>query len=475
MPRNVKRALRLVAWSLGLALVAFAGVRLAGSGVMDRRPAYLDLPHARAERVDLRPVYHTGGSIDTAKKTLVECELEAYFSPTTRAGGTATILDLVEDGTMVKKGQVLARLDSSDYEEMVRQHEILLLQAQADAQKARLDLESAEIALKEYRDGSLPQIREYYQGQIVLHEADIRRQNGRLEWARKMVANGYLSPGQVLGEQASLERSQVNLANVRGELKTLDGHTAAVQIMRLESVVENQQRERDFQAIRLRRREEQLGKFRGQVEACTIRAPHAGMAIYASAYNPNLRIEAGQTVFHHMNLFYLPDLGQAEVKIEVNESMIQRIRQGQPALVRVDGEVERTLEGHVKSVAPLPSEPKQWWISREVRNFSATIAIHSPLSGLLPGRTVGVEIQGDIRPGALVVPATAVANEDGRDVVYVVGRGGLSRQVVQVVPGDTRRVEVRSGLAEGEEVIIDPSGLDPAEALAAEAPSLSPG
>jgi multidrug efflux pump subunit AcrA (membrane-fusion protein) len=173
-------------------------------------------------------------------------------------------------------------------------------------------------------------------------------------------------------------------------------------------------------------------------------------------------------VYNHMNLFYLPDLSQSEVKIEINESVIGRIRVGQPVRVRVEGLPGRVLEGHVKSVDQLALEPKRWWLSRDIRNFSAVIAIHNAPRGVLPGMNAEVAIDCDVRPSALVVPSTAVTYEQGRGFVYVLDQERLERRVVDVAPGDEWDVEVRSGLTEGEVVILDAESLDPSEALAAE-------
>jgi HlyD family secretion protein len=459
MAQKKKKWLRAMRWAIGLLVLSgVLGAVLAACRALAHPPAYLALARVPAGRVELHATLAIGGDVDSAQKTIVECKLERRAS---------TIIELVSDGTMVEKGQVLARLDSSEEEEKVRQYEILYNQAQADERKARYDLDVAEIGLKEYREGQLDQLRETYQGQIVLNRSDISRQKERIAWAERMSKNGYISEGNLLQERATLQKSEVSLATVEGALATLDKYTAPLQIKRLQSAIEQARLELDYQVQRLRNLGDLLQSFRDQVQACTIRAPHPGRIIYANTFNPRLRIEPGAYVFNHMILFYLPDLSQLEVQAEVHESMIQRVRPGQPAKVRVGGLPRQTLDGHVKSVEPLPREARNWKTSREVRNFQATIAIHSAPPGVLPGMSAEVEIAGEIRPNALVVPSTAVATEGGQDVVYMPGPTSLERRVVEVVPGDSQYVEVRSGLAAGEEVILDPTTIDPVDTLAA--------
>jgi HlyD family secretion protein len=397
--------------------------------------------------------------VETAQKTIIECKLEK---------GSSSIIDVIADGTLVEKDQVLAQLDASNYEELVRLNEILLAQAQSDEQTARFDLEVAEIALKQYREGELDQLQQTYRGSIVLHESDIQRQKERLAWAERMLGNGYISESQFLKEKSILQQAEVALATDRGALATLDRFTAPLQIKRLQSAVEQARLELDFQTQRHQNRAEQLESYRKQVEACTIRAPHPGRVIYANAFNPRLRIEPGAFAYNHMALFYLPDLTQLEIHAELHESMIQRVHPGQPAKIRIGSLPRQTLDGHVKSVDPLPKEARNWKTSREVRNFLAKIVLHAAPAGVLPGMSAEVEIVGETRPGALVVPSSAVTLEGDDEIVYVPSVNRLEKRSVQVEPGDSRYVEVRSGLTEGEEVILDPLRLDPAEALAAE-------
>jgi HlyD family secretion protein len=472
MARTKRRGARLALGLLGLLLLVGAiGGAVLASGVLDRHPAYLDLPRAAAARIDLFGSVRAGGEVDSAQRTLIECELEnlrvSSGLSSTKASGSSTIIDMVDDGTMVDEGEVICRLDSSEYEELVRQHELLVFQARADEEKARLDLKAAEIALREYRDGQLEQLQQDYQSQIVLHEADIRRQVERLAWADRMVAIGYLSSGQRIQEAQALKRSRIELARVKGAQAKLDRYSAPIQIKRLESAVARAREELTYQRMRVLNREEQLAKFQAQVDACTIRAPHPGMVIYANEPDDDPRVELGAVVRRKMDLFYLPDLGRMEVLTLLHESVVNRVKPGQSALIRVNGLPGLTLEGHVKSIAPLPITPKNWRTPQEIKNFLARVVFHTVPPHLLPGMTAEVEIQTDRRPRALVVPCSAVTIEDGREVLYVAGDDGLERRVVDVRPGDVQFVEVRSGVAEGEEVILDPDRITPDDALAA--------
>ena len=89
-------------------------------------------------------------------------------------GGSSTILSLLPEGTTVKKGDVLCTLDSSAYEELLRQQQIALEQAQAEHRQAELELEVARLAVGEFENGTLKQTLQDYRGQIALARSDLR-------------------------------------------------------------------------------------------------------------------------------------------------------------------------------------------------------------------------------------------------------------------------------------------------------------
>lgn len=425
-----------------------------------------------AFRTDLVATLNAGGDVQSAKRTLIECELENLRIGSSmggmNVGGSSTIIEIVPDGSMVERDAVLCRLDSSEYEELVRQQEIKVLQARAESERARLDVQSAEIGLREYREGLLEQSRRGLQEQLILNQTDIRRQKDRLAWSADMVRKGYLSEGDLIREKQTLLRSSINLRNIEGQKSNLEQFTAPITLKRLEAAVARTKEELAFQGLRLRHREMQLAKFRSQVEACTIRAPHEGMVIYANEDDGDIRVELGAIVRQKMDLFYLPNLSDMEVHATIHESVIERVAKGMEATIRVEALPKATMEGRIVSISPLPITPKGWRTSQEIKNFLAKIKVSSHPPGLRPGMSARVEILTQSRPNALVVPTTAVTVEDGREICYVAGSEGLERREVKIAPGDEQLLEVTAGLGEGEEVVTDPSRLGPEVPIVAE-------
>lgn len=465
-----------------LALLAIVGVLLlAGSGgalyAYRSRAAEKSidhLPRIAVRRAGLHPTLHAGGRVESTRRTIIECKLENLsYSNEGRsiAAGGSTILELIPEGTTVRKGDVLCRLDASAYEELVLQQEIKLQQVTNDYDKAELDVRMAEMALVEFQKGLLPQQLQAMDSQMVLAEAEIARQADRLTWTERMVKHGYLSEGQLTSEKDRMLRSQVQLRNLQGEKLFLQRFRAPITVQKLEMTVASARSLLAFQELRRRRMTTQMEKFRLQVENCTVRAPHNGFVIYANESFGTPRVEVGTRVFQRMKLFFLPDLAQMDVKAVVNESVVDRVHQNQMVRVRIEGLSNAEMEGHVVSVDPLPTSagPIPGW--SDVRNYISTIRLHNTPRGLLPGMSAEVAIATGGREPSLVVPTGAIVAQGDREYCYVDGRSGIERREVEIGQGTRDLVEVKSGLDEGEQVIGDPSLIDGGEIVIASSAS----
>src|SRR5262249_44984245 len=274
-----------------LLLVGSGGTGLAALGIIhtierERIEKVEGLPRTKVQRADVQLAVTASGLIDSSEKTLIECELESLtISSEGRsflAKGASTIIELVPEGTLVNKGDLLCRFDASEFEEMTRQQEIQVQRAKSDLQKSRYDLQTAEIAKNEFCEGLLPQDRLDIDAQLTLAQSEFERQKDRLAWTGRMVQSGYTSQAQLKREQQSLLRDEIMLERTKREREILENFQAKTARIRLEGVVDHMRSELAFQELRLRRREEQLAKFRQQVERCTIRAPHGGIVVYAN-------------------------------------------------------------------------------------------------------------------------------------------------------------------------------------------------
>jgi HlyD family secretion protein len=444
-------------------------------GLFDRRPHH---PRERftlvdVRRADLFPKLRTGGEVASSKRTVIECELERLTigvkGQGMSAGGASVLLSIVPEGTVVSEGDVLAVLDSSDYEELVRQQTMTVERSRADYEQARLTHEIAKLAVIEFQDGTMREALKQMEGQIALVREDLQRSADRLRWSERMKEKGYVSASQVASDKYSHSRALFDIARQESGFSLYQKYTAPKNLKVLEGQVKAAEATMIYQRRRLLRNEERLRKLQTQVEHCTIRAPHDGFVIYANDRDRDLRIEPGMSVRQRQDLMYLPDLTKMEVVAMLHESTIRSVEPGMRAHVELEGIPGRQIEGHVTSIAQLPTFN---WRS-DVRYFPGIVRLENVPQGIKPGMTAEVEIDLARRDDVLTLPPQAVVSEGGHDVCYVATEEGVERR--EVVLGETTSdlLEIASGLDEGESVVFDPPRNDP-DFIASALPSSRP-
>ncbi len=396
-----------------------------------------------------------GGDLQPAKQTTVTCQVEDV----TDSEGTM-VLSLLKNGSLVKKGDELCRLDSSALDELARQEEILVNQARALSLKAGLDLEIARIALRQYQDGLVTQSAKEFEARIALDRSDTQRQADRLAWAERMAAKGYLAEGQLLSERQTLARLRHELRKAEGEFQLFRQFEVPKEIHALRGQIHTAEINQRLAADRLKAEEDELAYLRKQIANCTIRAPQDGVVVYANRSRWwSLPLEAGTKVYEGQSMFLIPDVTKLDVDVSVHESMGPRVRVGMKAGVRIASRPGEVIPGRVVAIEMLSIPNWKVW-DDNVRHFIARVRLDHTPPGALPFMSATVDIDTGRVTDALVIPVEAVAMVDGQVSCYVVSEDGLTRRTIKTRRATRDLLEVTEGLQAGEHVVTRSLDVD---------------
>ena len=159
------------------------------------------------------------------------------------------------------------------------------------------------------------------------------------------------------------------------------------------------------------------------------------------------RIGAGQAVFQIM------DLQDMRVRAQVEEADIPRVQEGQEVEVYLDAYPGRVFTGRVVQVGIKAEQG-----SAGTTVFPVVVQLDRTEVPLRLGYNATVDIKVLSRKGIISVPITAVLQEDGASYLYVVEEGKARRREVKTGEKSEEWVEITSGLAEGERVVIEGVG-----------------
>jgi RND family efflux transporter MFP subunit len=300
---------------------------------------------------------------------------------------------------------------------------------------------------------------------------------GRLEYLG-VEEGSVVEQGQIIARlesadyAAALAQREAELGTVRAALLEAEAErdqlrrdVARSRDLRARGLTSEQETEQ--LEMRLATAEARVNRVRAEVEAATaavgvaranlentyIRAPFSGTVLRKDA-------EVGEVVAPAVTgggltrgaVVTMADLETLEVEVDVNEAYIARVRNGQPVSIDLDAYPDTSFRGRVRQVVPTAD--------RQRATVQVKVSILDKDPRILPemGATVEfMEEEDDAQPAApsrIFVPAAAVRDESGRQIVWVVRDGRVERREVDAGPVTGERREIRSGVTAGEQVVV---------------------
>jgi HlyD family secretion protein len=204
-----------------------------------------------------------------------------------------------------------------------------------------------------------------------------------------------------------------------------------------------------------------------QLEKCVLVAQKSGLVVYGgddqNFYGNQEPIREGATVRERQTIITIPDLRLMSVIVKIHESYIKKIKVGQKARITVDAYPDQPLTGTVTNVGVLPDSQNRW-LNPDLKVYLTTVTIDGTNTWLKPGMSAKVEILVDHLDNAVYVPVQCVEPGNGKQFCFVAGSFNKpERREVQVGEFNDDFIEVKSGLKEGDRVLLNPPEIPDSE------------
>lgn len=469
---------------LGLGVVACAGVIFvpwsgdaAAAGTAPPRDLFT------VQRGDLRITIVENGTMVAKDSQKV----------TTKIRNESKILFLIEEGTEVKEGDVVCKLDSAPMQTQLEQLQLDILQTEANLKTARTDLEiqvveaaanvrKAEIArdkaekeIEKYRESDAPQERTKLKVALTNAETDFNRASKNLEDSKKLLEEKFIKKAELEDDQITYERTKVQRDGADVAVRMFEKYTFPMMITDLETKLADATREVDtakkrgesslgqktvaVQQVekRLKVQQDQLKERQTDLDNMTMKAPCPGIVVHGNPHEPwyRERVKVGNSVYGGFTVCTIPDLRVMQVKLQIHEADISKLKQGQKATVTTDSYPGVLMHGEVTRIASVANSNSDWGGSSEVKKFDVEVTLQTPDVQLRPGISAKCEIHIEVREKALFVPLQSVFAEDGESFCHVQAKGGTpQKRKLKIGKSNDNYMEVEDGLQEGDLVLL---------------------
>ncbi len=333
----------------------------------------------------------SGGAEGGAAGTSVTAN--GYVVARTRAAVSAKVAGRlaelrVSEGSFVREGETIARLENADYRAQVAQAEANLSTARAQQIEAEAERDQLQREARRLRD--------------------IRAQNSELVSAQDV-------------EAAEARAAQAD-ARARAAVARVESAQAGLRFA--QASFENTVVRAPFTGTVLRK----------EAEVGEVVAPSVGGGLTRGA------------------VVTMADLATLEVEVDVNEAYIARIGHDQAARIILDAYPDASFKGRVRQVVPTADRQRatvQVKVSILDHDPRILPEMGARVDFLEPERPQG-EAQAASVPRTFRVPAAAVFQHEGQTVVWLIRGARLERRPVDAGPVSAGFREIRSGLSGGE-------------------------
>ncbi|MCS7470956.1 hypothetical protein NZK35_30240 [Stieleria sp. ICT_E10.1] len=435
---------------LFLAILGTAGsLMISASSTQDSGPK---LTHT-VSRGDMQVTVTEQGVLESSENTEIKCKVR----------GQNTVIWVIENGTQVKQGDVLVRLDTLEIEDAINERTKYAHWSQSGAEYSKAEVARATLAINEYLEGRYVSELLTLEKDLAVAESNLRTAKNMLAHSKRMSERGYVSELDVEQKEFSLTQAELNLNATKTRIEVLKTYTKQMELEtlngNLKSIKATHAANVERAVLDANRRDQALEEF----EHCVVKAEKDGLVIYpsAAAWKNSPDIAEGATVHKDQVLMLMPNLSKMQVKIGIHESVVDRIEPGMHATVSLP---ELAMDATVYSIASV-AQPTGWWTGNIVK-YDCIIQLPS-IEGLKPGMSAEVEVVMADYQDVLTVPVSAVLETETETLCWVMVNGEPQRREITLGDSNDVFIIVQGGLREGEEVVLNPlSFVDQAQQAA---------
>lgn len=377
-------------------------------------------------------------------------------------GGWSKVTWIVEGGTTVKEGDELVRMDTKRIEDSISNHTTESHTSRATLERTKADAKQAQMGEKAYLEGRYLTEKKNLERAVKIARTNLETSEKMLSHSRSMFNRGYVSELEVEGNEFTVTQAKLELEVAETRLDVLERYTKAMELETIRGRVLSTTSKLKADRAGLAMDEGRRDRAIAELALCTIRAPKYGMVIYPSqaAWKETPDVTEGANVRKDQILLLMPNLEKMQVKVGIHESMVDRVRVGQKAVISL---AEGELEGEVVEIAAV-ARPAGWWTGNVVK-YDTVVRI-PPRADLRPGMSAGVEVVLAEHRDVLLLPVGAIIETETQSYCWVHTVNGNERRSLELGDSDDVFVQVLEGIEEGEDVVLNPANsIDSAKDL----------
>ena len=370
----------------------------------------------KVKKEDFEAIISCKGEIQSEKATLIN--LPDVFGDRRLEIWDTQIKDLIQEGSIVKKGDYVALLDQGRIKQLKENNQEVLKRLLFNYNDAKID---SSVELVNMRNS------------IEQFVFDLNYKKVEME------QSVYESPAFQRKAQMAYERALRQL-DAKKRAYQMTQKALRIQVSRDEKMVED-----------LTAKDE---KYQTAFDGARITAPQDGMLIYGKTHGRggDRKLTVGSYVsMQSPTIALLPDLSVLVSDTYVEEIYISKIKAGDSARVIIGALKNLEKIGVISNISNVGQEMTGF----DSKVFKVSIRISSDNKRIKPAMTTNNEIIISRERNVIVIPRSALFTQEARQFVYLKEFGGVSIRYVECGSRSEKFAVIKNGLKEGDKILLN--------------------
>lgn len=324
------------------------------------------------------------------------------------------IVDVINEGKIVKKGDYIAKVDESQIMNLMRNQMLDKEKTDADLRNAILD---STVMLSNRRQN------------IINALLDLEYQKIDLEQSK------YESEAYQRKTKMSYQKAELAVDKIKRDY-LLEKNRLKIQVGRHQARVE--------------RLQTQIESYQKAIAATTIRTPEDGIVMFAKDRSGKTYGKDTEISIWRPLIATLPDMSMVITETYVKEIDIAKIHLNDSVRITIDALPDKVFNGNVIKIATIGEDHKDF----DMKAFKVIIRFEKSDKDLKPGMTSNNDIIINNVQDQLLIPVQAVFKKNGQKVVYLKDNGTILEQVINPMGENEQFVAVGNELSEGDILLL---------------------
>jgi len=203
--------------------------------------------------------------------------------------------------------------------------------------------------------------------------------------------------------------------------------------------------------LKIQQQDNAAKRAKAQLDKLFLVADTCGIIEYANLWSSGNKAKIGDVVWDRMPILKLTDISELQVKMLVSENQFKLIQKDQKIKFTIDIIANKSFEGKVLSKLP---QGRPVMENSSVKYFEVIASIKSSLNNVPPGVNVNCRIYLDSIQNTITVPIISVFDRDSNKIVYLLEKNKIKQQVVKTGQSDEKVTVITSGLKPNNQILL---------------------